>query len=30
MQNFDPGSPLEHHCRGMQDQVEFQAQERVT
>lgn len=29
MQNFDPTSPLEYHCHGMQDQLEFQAQERV-
>lgn len=29
MQNFDPTSPLEHHCHGMQGQLEFQAQERV-
>lgn len=27
MQNFDPTSPLEHHCHGMQGQLEFQAQE---
>lgn len=27
MQNLDPTSPLEHHCHGMQGQLEFQAQE---
>lgn len=29
MQKFSAVSPVEHHCHGKQEQLEFQAQERI-